>query len=363
MKYTIIVMVLFLGVTGILFLNYHQKQTDHLPTAIVEVSKTITLEVNSKSKELQNILLVECDYEKKKAFFQVKDNKTWITEGEEISNHVTLKRVDSNNSVQVTYKYGDEIHYKPIPRVPSFSTEKKLHKAAYLGDFEKVKLYSKKYDVNEKDNTHMTPFLWAAFSGNIDVMSYLLTNGANIHSRRYGQNAIHLAILNDQKDVITFLIENGLDVYGKDFPDIPYYMGGFAYELPEGQDVEQGDNVFHLLSETGNVEIAKLFVQYNELIDEKNMSGRTPLMLASMEGKSEYMAFLLENGAIIDKKDNRGNTALHLASNFGKINSVKELIRRDASLSIQDDDGNTALDTARKCNQIKIVEYLQEKIR
>lgn len=54
----------------------------------------------------------------------------------------------------------------------------KLHKGAWQGNIEKVKLYLKKFDINVIDEFNRTPLHLAAAQGHTNIVSFLLNNKA-----------------------------------------------------------------------------------------------------------------------------------------------------------------------------------------
>lgn len=328
-------------------------------TALVLLSKEIDLEVNTKNTAISDIILIGSDLESNKAHFQVNSGskeKIWVTEKERIIENVYLERIISCSAVKIKYYYGDKITFSPKSQIPVFCSTKTLHQLAFIGDIKETKKYLSMYNVNEKDCAGMTPFLWAAFSGNVNIMQLMLDSHAQKDIRRYGQNAIHLALLNNQKEAVEFLISKNIDVCAKDFPEF-LYESGTVFELQKNQDVEGGNNVFHLLSQTGNLDIAQLFIPYRDIINDKNIAGQTPLMIASKKATSEYIKFLLKYGAEINASDCVGRTSLHYAVLYGKTISVKELLQAGAEL-LEDNDGNTPTDIAIKNNQFEIEKIL-----
>lgn len=53
--------------------------------------------------------------------------------------------------------------------------------------------------------------------------------------------------------------------------------------------------------------------QYGFALDEPNLRGQTPLMIAAERGFTPYVQFLFSEGAKASRKDTAGNTALHYA--------------------------------------------------
>ena len=77
-----------------------------------------------------------------------------------------------------------------------------------------------------------------------------------------------------------------------------------------------------------------------------NSRGKTPLILAAMEGHLDVVEFLIENGADVDAKDYAGRTALMEAALWCQWTVAKHLIKIGADIDVADVRGHTASDYA-----------------
>jgi len=109
-----------------------------------------------------------------------------------------------------------------------------------------------------------------------------------------------------------------------------------------------------------SLEDVKKYVKQG-LIEEKDVNGFTPLMVAAYYGYTPVLKFLLENGANVDATDKNGWTALMYSASYDFIDSVKLLIDHKASLNIKNNKGHTALYYAEKYKYERIVKLLKEK--
>ncbi|XP_054284840.1 pre-mRNA splicing regulator USH1G-like [Macrosteles quadrilineatus] len=90
-------------------------------------------------------------------------------------------------------------------------TTTRFHKAAQDGMLDILREATKR-DCNLKDEDGMTPTLWAAFHGHLDVLRLLVGRGGDPEKCNYhfGQNALHLSASKGHLACVTFLV--GFDV-------------------------------------------------------------------------------------------------------------------------------------------------------
>lgn len=92
-----------------------------------------------------------------------------------------------------------------------------LHMAAKCGNLDALKCILNSVTlpnfVNCRDDGGWTPLVWACEHGHIDVVSYLISNGANPHLRDVEYNeALHWAAFSGSSDVLAMLLNAGCDV-------------------------------------------------------------------------------------------------------------------------------------------------------
>lgn len=93
-------------------------------------------------------------------------------------------------------------------------------------------------------------------------------------------------------------------------------------------------------------------------IDEQDMDGYTPLMMAAAAGKIRFAGFLIDNGANVNKRYYLGGTALHRAALNGHNDIITMLLDAGAQINMPDLDGMTALMMAVKNGNRFTVELL-----
>ncbi|XP_041978278.1 Usher syndrome type-1G protein homolog [Aricia agestis] len=95
-------------------------------------------------------------------------------------------------------------------------TTDRFHKAAKDGLLEVLREATRK-ECNNKDESGMTPTLWAAFEGHIDALRLLCGRGGEPDKADYfGNTALHLAAARGHKECVTFLVNFGANLFAMD---------------------------------------------------------------------------------------------------------------------------------------------------
>ncbi len=96
------------------------------------------------------------------------------------------------------------------------------------------------------------------------------------------------------------------------------------------------------------------------ILNIKDQTGKTPLMLASELGNVEAVMFLLQYGASVNECDNKGRTALVFASKYGHVDVALELIENKAGLDVCTKNKRSALHYASRYGHGKVAKLLVE---
>nr|AXL04833.1 dTDP-D-Fuc3N acetylase [Aeromonas hydrophila] len=99
-----------------------------------------------------------------------------------------------------------------------------LMKSCAKNDLESVKEYLNKFNVNEKNEKGWSPIIVAAYHGQLAIMEYLLSSGANINDINYNGTSVFMyakdyAIKNKDDFFLKKIIELGANVSMTDFRD------------------------------------------------------------------------------------------------------------------------------------------------
>lgn len=194
-----------------------------------------------------------------------------------------------------------------------------------------------------EDQHFVTPFLYAAFAGNIEVAKALLKKGSDIQEvDDRGWSAIDHCHRN--KAVVDFL-------------------------LGEGFNAKSGicSATFRRLAGSGMSEYTvKRLIDGGVDVNARSELGSTALMEAFKGDWDGMVELLLDSGCDLNRSDNLGQTALFFAvSAFSQEKAlmfVQSMVELGADVSREDARGNTAIDIARQAERNKILEYLEARL-
>jgi ankyrin repeat protein len=145
----------------------------------------------------------------------------------------------------------------------------------------------------------------AAGNGDLTDVKKLLQEGGKIDAvGKQGVNALMMACLKKQTEVVKFLLDSGASA-------------GAVAPVGEGEDTQA--------TTFGYVAVCK---------DERTTHGATPLFLAALSGASDIVQMLLEKGVIVDATTANGATPLYIACQMGNKDVVKLLLAAKAKTDI-----------------------------
>ncbi|KYQ94316.1 putative homeobox transcription factor [Tieghemostelium lacteum] len=158
-----------------------------------------------------------------------------------------------------------------------------LHHASIMGYFNIVKLLvSKGADKDPQDKEGHTPLHNAALLGQDLVVTYLLNNHAQVNTQdQDGYSALHYAVRESRLETVKILLK---------------------FQAQISLKTRSAQNVLHLSVQHASVMMGKLiFDQHFPLdsIDDMDVSGHTPLYLASKANKTHFVKYLISKGASV----------------------------------------------------------------
>lgn len=152
-----------------------------------------------------------------------------------------------------------------------------------------------------------TPLVFAAYRGHADVAKVLIENGAGVTTD--DGNPIHYSGQRKHKDICRLLVMNGAidNLIGSDDTDvINLFRAAYSYDA---------DTVSEILN------------RRSELVECKDIHGRTALHEACTQGDTKTVRVLLQCGADMTMRDNNGHTPVDRATAH-KQNAVTRVLAK-----------------------------------
>ena len=164
-------------------------------------------------------------------------------------------------------------------------------KSAENGDLNEVKrLFGLNPDIiNVKDREEDTAIMKACRNCNaINVVSFLLENGANINDRdAINQTPLIIASQNGCKDIVLILLGAGENIHHRN---------------------DQGENALISAAQEGHIDVVKVLIEAGANVNQPNADGETPLELAiRLRQKKELIDLLREKSEAKGVKKRRSN--------------------------------------------------------
>lgn len=184
-------------------------------------------------------------------------------------------------------------------------------------------------DVNNVSSIGSTPLHDSVKNGYESMVALFLERGAYIHAETLGgETALHIASRENAKsfysNVLKLLLCNGANV-----------------NQPNGAGVTP----FHLILESGDVQMIQLFFRYGANLLLTDNDGRTPSHFAAKNSNAKILELVLNTGmvSIQDRTLSDGATPLHLAAEESQVDCIKLLIDRGAHVNSRDSNGDTPI--------------------
>ncbi|XP_038617928.1 ankyrin repeat domain-containing protein 42 isoform X2 [Tachyglossus aculeatus] len=221
----------------------------------------------------------------------------------------------------------------------------RIHDAVKKGDVERLgAMVGSGAGVNEVDPVHkFTPLHWAAHSGSLECLHWLLWHGADVaQTAPRGWTAAHLAAIKGQDACMQAL------------------LGGEAN--PTARD-DRGRTPGHLAAAHGHSYTLLTVLRTGADPNVPDRSARTPVHYAAFHGRLGCLQLLVRWGAGVDDVDQDGNLPVHLAAMEGHLHCFKFLLSKMASvtqaLTARNDHGENAKDLAQRFFKEEIVRYIE----
>ena len=162
--------------------------------------------------------------------------------------------------------------------VPVFSGE--IHDACKAGDLAKVKALLAKDSslLQSKTEEGKTPLHMATGWGQVEIVTYLLSIGADINAvNNNGGNPIHVAASQNKPECARILVAHGAQINAK-----------------QGKT---GATPIMIAVMKGNYDVAKVLIELGADVNVPMTNGATPLRVAAKNGDTRMMELLKSHGA------------------------------------------------------------------
>ena len=182
------------------------------------------------------------------------------------------------------------------------------------GNLENIKLFVKGgMDVNARSNE--TALTAASYYNKMDVVKYLVENGAKVNNGSYYDEPLIAAVRGGSFEITKYLVEHGGDVN----------IVGYAYVTP-----------LFVAAEKGQAEIAEMLIKNGADVHYMQPNtGYTPLMAAAyvISGNLPVVEVLVKAGANVNYKIATGMSVLDWAISRRKFDVAKYLVSQGADVS------------------------------
>ncbi len=277
--------------------------------------------------------------------FQLEKNtvSTFVTISMLVCREMTKSLSSENNDllqvVKILFSYGVKITLNPI-------TSKMMQKLvfnSYNFNQKSKKILEKLVLANQEDSHGITPLCKAVQANDLKKAKQCLANGTLVNRPNVDRNRfypLHLAVLQNNAQIVSYLISQGAWLDSKDC---------------------HGFTPFHKAAEKGNVAMVKLLLKHKAPLDVRSKKHRwTVAHSAVLSGNSKVMeVLLLAKKELSSYVTTRGNTLLHLAVRRGKESIIDGLLKMGVNTLLKNKNGKTAYEVAQKYKKTKIAGLLR----
>lgn len=162
-----------------------------------------------------------------------------------------------------------------------------------------------------------------------------LINDVYMSDEYYGENILHIAIVNEDPAMVKYLLDAGADVNERCF-------GSFM--CPEDQKASRNDSPEHEHVDVNPITTYDGYVYWGEY----------PLSFAACLGQEECYRLVLARGADPDAQDTNGNTVLHMLVIYEKAETFDMAFEVGAALGVRNVQNMTPLTLASKIGRVEM---------
>jgi ankyrin repeat protein len=225
-------------------------------------------------------------------------------------------------------------------RLDIISNSMPLHTAARYGNAALCRLFIRHgADINQIDSNNETPLFCAAYYQDLSICKLLLELGANINFRNSESTILREAINSRNVEVVEYLLSQGAEIDGT--PPSGNGLTPLTYAAINDQS-----------------EIVELLLDRGAQIDRTDQQNCTALWNACTSRGWDAAKLLLQRGANPNMADVHGVSIIEVATGWGNVEIVKLLMQHGVALFSQRNDGYRALKLAVKYGNCPIASLL-----
>ena len=223
-----------------------------------------------------------------------------------------------------------------------------MHSAAIRGDVDMLRLLLDKGASLNLQSKAGTPLCWAVRGEYLPAVEFLLQSGAqpNLPSSDQAMTPLHWAAILGQPDLVALLLKHGASNNIPSGVGRPMHAAAMSQEgvrqwLAPGLAGREHPYVPRIGSDEDHVAVLKLLLTNGADVNGRDLTQRTPLMVAVRQGNVGAVDTLLAAGADRAAAEQLGFTALQEASELDApaqvvSNVVTRLLRAGAPLEARD---------------------------
>ena len=236
-------------------------------------------------------------------------------------------------------------------------------------------------DINKRTHDSRTYVFWAASSGDLDLVKYLIDKGAKldlVDSHGYGPISFTAATGQQDFAIYDAFITGGSDLKkekdhhgknallvaigrAKDLKIVDYFI---EKGLPLNSVDDHGNGAFHYAAQGGNIAILKELVERGVSTSKNESTGENAIFFASKgrDASAELFKYLEGLGIDANVTTKKGENPLHNLASSSKDISISQYFKaKGVDSNAIDEEGNTSLLNAAGRNELKVVKYFAEK--
>ncbi|HRQ41589.1 MAG TPA: ankyrin repeat domain-containing protein [Chloroflexota bacterium] len=210
--------------------------------------------------------------------------------------------------------------------------------------------------------------VYAAKSGRIQALAYLLNRGANLDGEPYNGTALFWAVSCEQTETVRWLLEHGADVhqiasFGSEKKITVLHIAAWGGHLVPAQVLLQfgAEATYHEPRYGSSAVGWAAHMGHHQLRDY--LLEHAPLSLddAAFYGRLQRVKALIEaNPTLVNGADGKGTPLRHAAA-AGRLAIVTYLLDKGADRTLPGDDSKIAMDYARENSHQAVVDLLQDE--